>query len=114
MEALYEIIKAKKRVSDREENGSYKENKDGFIATKEEDIFYIKRNGKFLRDSGNILGVLIASLVIGGFSSIMITAIITGGYDNQIFISITLVISIIVSVLFYKSKDSLDHMNVYR
>ena len=93
MSTLYEVIKSKTTVSTKDSDGNLLYNRDGFVKKKEVYVYYIKKDGLFIRDKGNVYSMIITTFLLVGFFSCLISALINNYVELYFVIGTTISIT---------------------
>ena len=96
----YEIIKSKKSFTKRDDEGKAYVNSDGLFIKEEKEVFYLKRNGGFVKSPDDIFGAIVFTLFIGGIVSAIASGLIITGTERAFLVFFIPILVLLFFVLF--------------
>lgn len=116
----YLIIKSKKTFLKRDSEERAYIGEDGLFIKEEKEVFYLKRNGRFVKSSDDILNIIVLTFFIGGFLSALISGMIILNTERDfltfaipIFVLIYFVLFLVIRysnmfLLYFFTKEKAD------
>lgn len=102
----YLIIKSQKSFTRRNSEGKAYVNSDGLFIKDKKEVFYLKRNGRFVKSPDDIFGAIVFTLFIGGIVSAIVSALIITGTDRGFLVFFISILVLLFFVLFLFIKYS--------
>jgi len=103
----YLIIKSKKTFIKRNEDGQAYANEEGILIRENKEVFYLKRNGKFVKDPNEMTNVTMITLFLGGLFGALVCGVMS--YELKmsfLLIYIPTILALVIGlVLFFKYSN---------
>ena len=96
----YLIIKSQKSFTKRDSEGKSYVNADGGFVREKKEVFYLKRNGRFVKSPDDIFGAIVFTLFIGGIVSAIASGIIITGTELSFWLFFIPILALLYFVLF--------------